>query len=249
MRKIAVFLLLIAFVPAIVQGFSFEPLSQDFTPTQSGRIRTFRVSNNQNEQIAVRLKMTTRALSPSGEELREDASADFLVFPSRVTLAPGTSQAVRVQWLGAETIESELSYRIFAEQVPVSFEDEAAAGVNINILFRYIGSVYVVPPGARADVAITEAVREYQDAELTGLRLRLENRGTAHGIVQNPVVHLVYAEEQSGLTEELEISGDQIALFSGVNLLAGSSLTEVVEIPAHWKLGTVDATINYHLLQ
>ncbi len=249
MKRFAAFVAVALAGISTLGGLSLEPLNQTFIPTQAGRIRTFRVVNTQGEQIAVRVRMLTRSVDDSGAEVRGDASGEFLVFPSTLTLPPGTGQAIRVQWLGSEEIDTELSYRIVVEQVPVDFQDQSTGGVDITVIFRYIGSVYVTPPGAKPDLVLAEAVREFNGTELTGMRLRMENRGNAHGIPDDLFIRLEYHEEQTGLTESVELGPEELPAFYGINFLAGTGRTQVVDIPSHWKLGRVEPTVRYRIIQ
>jgi fimbrial chaperone protein len=238
----------LAFVVSI-GGLSLEPLNQTFTPSQSGRIRTFRVVNTQGEQIAVRVRMLTRSVDEAGNEVRGDASGEFLVFPSTLTLPAGGSQAIRVQWLGPEEIAEEKAYRIVVEQVPVDFADEVSGGVDITIVFRYIGSVYVKPPGAKPDLVLAESVREFNETELVGMRLVMANQGTAHGIPDDLSIRLDYHEEQTGVTESIELGPEDLPAFYGHNFLAGTDRSQSVEIPSHWKLGHVEPSVRYRIVQ
>lgn len=118
MRR-AVLLLIGILVSAHAWGLSFEPLSMQFRPSGRESIRTFRVTNTQNDNIAVRVRMTTRELETTGAEVRRPADERFTVFPSSLYLAPGQTQAVRVQWRGEPQLDREHSYRIIVEQVAV----------------------------------------------------------------------------------------------------------------------------------
>jgi len=137
-----------------------EPLSMEFAPAGRESIRSFRVTNSQNDTIAVRIRLTTRELLPDGGESRTPADDSFLVFPSRLVLEPGQVQAVRVQWRGAAQLDREVAYRIIFEQVAV--EDVAGpadptGGVSVAFMYRYVGAIYVTPAAAAAEVVVAAA--------------------------------------------------------------------------------------------
>jgi P pilus assembly chaperone PapD len=138
-----------------------EPLSMEFAPAGRESIRSFRVSNSQSEMIAVRIRVTTRELLPSGEESRNPADDSFLIFPSRLVLEPGQVQAVRVQWRGSAQLAREAAYRIIFEQVPVedvAGEPDRGGGVSVAFMYRYVGAMYVTPPEATPDVVLASTV-------------------------------------------------------------------------------------------
>jgi hypothetical protein len=151
-------ILLLVLVATSAWTMNVEPLSMEFAPSGRDSIRSFRVSNSQTETIAVRIRVTTRELLPSGEESRNPADDSFLVFPSRLVLEPGQVQAVRVQWRGDAELPREAAYRIIFEQVAVEDvgggADASGGGVSVAFMYRYVGAIYVTPPGAQAEVVL-----------------------------------------------------------------------------------------------
>jgi len=230
-------------------ALSLEPLSQVFDTSVSGRIRTFRVTNTQNDRIAVRIRITTRDILPTGEEVREPADDRWLVFPQQLTLQPGANQAVRVQYTGPGGIETEEAFRIIAEQLPVDFSDGAPGTSGINMLFRYEGAVYVQPPRAEPNILLTESSRQFEEGEFRGVLLRFENRGTAHGILRGLTVRLRRLNAEGDVLNELELAGDDLPVTAGTNLLAGRILEEYLELPPAWADGTLDVEYEAEIIQ
>jgi fimbrial chaperone protein len=234
-------LLLLTAIPAVLQAFRFEPISREFAPQGAASVRTFQVTNTNQSRIAVRVRMTTRSLTPSGEEVRRDASPQFVVFPSRLVLEPDQSQTIRVQWSGPESLEQERSYRIIAEQLPVDFAEEGGDGANLKILFRYVGSVYVVPEGAAPDVRVAGTEWVEADGERR-LAVTVENQGTAHTILEGLELRL-----SSGHAEGARrvLGSEALPELSGSNLLAGASRRVLVELPDAWHNHAVEAMLSY----
>jgi fimbrial chaperone protein len=239
------------FLSTMSWGLSLEPLIQSFNPASaSGRIRTFRVTNTTDQPIAVVIRMTTRSVDENGAETREEADNDFVVFPSRVTLQPGTSQAVRVQYTGTGGQEVERAYRIIAEQIPVDFgTGTQESGGAIDMLFRYIGAVYVTPPGSRQDVVLAEAERRPLADGRAGFLLRFENRGTRHAILGNLTVTLTLSDTGGSRLDSLSFATQDLTVLGGKNVLAGNALEQTVELPESWGTGIIDVTYDVDLLQ
>jgi fimbrial chaperone protein len=200
-------------------AFRFYPIVMEFTPAGEGASRAFYADNNGEESIAIQISMMTRSMDLDGAELNEDAAELFLVYPAQMVLSPGRRQAVRVQWLGPTEPTRELSFRIVAEQLPVTFESERAAGDKIDILFRYVGAVYITPRGAEPDIIVDSAAVESYDESGPYLSITLTNAGTAHTILADLEVTAV---TQNG-TPILTLSGEELEGMVGENLLAGAS--------------------------
>lgn len=234
MKRILPFVLMVALVPTL-WGLSFEPLSQDFATSGRNSIRTFRVTNTQDQPIAVRVRMMTRDITTEGKELQEDASHLFLVFPAQLVLQPGNSQAVRVQWRGGEFQGSERAFRIVAEQMPVQTQ-ASAGGLNIKFTYRYEGSVYVAPPETREPEIVLSRIVPLPSGEGPGytLLLRFENLGGRHAIIRDPYVSLS-VDDTDGSSTTITFDKTSLDVLNGVNLLAGNVLYQSVRVPESWK--------------
>ena len=205
------------------KALSLIPISQDFKPTGREATQTFRLENETNESVAVVVKVMTREVSADGEETNVETK-DFTVFPSQVALNARQSQMVRVQWRGPSAPRKELAYRIIAEQLPVKRALEPNAHV-IQIVMRYVGSVYVVPSGVRPDitVAAARAVTDVQNRRM--LELVLRNKGRSHGLLDEPVL-TVAAGGSSRILKD-----DQLKEILGENILAESERRFLIPWP------------------
>ena len=157
LKKISLFIsTLLLTCTFCVQAFSFQPISQDYTPSGKGSNQIFRVKNDGTEKIAVKISVRPRYLEPDGTEIQGDESDLFTIYPRRIILNPNESRSVRVKWAGDAEPGSELAFRIIAEQVPVSFaEAQPIQGGQITLTYRYEGTIYIVrperPPISRLD--------------------------------------------------------------------------------------------------
>lgn len=246
---ITAFAAVIFFFPVVhSDALSLEPLSQVFDTSVDGRIRTFRVTNTQDQRISVRIRVTTRTVEPTGEERRSPADDDWLVFPRQLTLDPGVAQAVRVQYTGPAGIETERAYRIIAEQLPIDFSGGNRTS-GINVLFRYEGSIYVRPEGAEPDLVLVEASRQFEDGAFQGVRVEFQNRGTAHVIMDNMTLRLTLTDTSGNEIASEIRTEEELPVIGGTNILAGATLTEIVQLSEEWAQGILDVQYDVDLVQ
>ena len=231
-----------------LEALSLEPLSHTFSTSVAGRVRTFQVTNTQEQRISVRIRMTTRDQTVDGTEDRRPADDQWLIFPRQITLEPGASQAVRVQYTGSADVDVERAYRIIAEQLPIDFS-EGQARSGINVLFRYEGSVYVRPEGAEPDVVLAEASRRFIDGDFRGILLRFENRGRSHAILNDLTITLQLLNADGEVLDAVVLEEDQLSVVGGTNLLAGRALEQLISLPQRWQRGAFDVSYDVDLVQ
>jgi len=252
MKRIAL-LLIAMFVTAQAWGLNLEPLSMRFTPSGRDSIRTFRVTNTQEESIAVRIQMTTRELQANAEELRQPADAEFMVFPNRLFLEPGQTQAVRVQWRGPASLEREQAYRIIVEQVAVEQErptDVATSGgVSLAFMYRYVGAVYISPPNAQPNIVLNSAQTAGSNGsivEAAVLALEFENVGSGHTVVRDAEI-VIRGKSRSGEALVYELNVQDLRTLSGTNFLAGARVVQLVSLPEPMDEATLEVNHNFSL--
>jgi fimbrial chaperone protein len=134
-------LALILITPITAQAFKMVPMSVKVSPSGRGASETFVVDNNAANPIAVEMKVFIRSMTEAGEDILTESKDDFIIFPEQMVVMPGESQSVRLRWIGQEP-DKERAYRLVAEQLPLNLEEEVIDGGRINVVFRYVASVY-----------------------------------------------------------------------------------------------------------
>ena len=136
-------------------------------------------------------------------------------------IRPQSSQLVRVQYRGPQTVTREMAYRIISEQIPYSLgAQEEESGQMISFLFVYSTSAYVRPSRVVERVEASAIVNEEGKLEI-----RLENTGSVHQMLNSLKVTV------AGDGGEYTLSEEEMGSINGSNLLAGSTLRIVIDVP------------------
>lgn len=196
-------------------AFRLTPIEMEFAPSGRGATQIFRVENDRAEPAAIEMRMFARAMEIDGADRLTPADDAFVVYPGQIVLMPGESQSVRVQYMGDAAPRTELAYRLVAEQLPVDIDGNDPQGGQVRLLVRYVASVYVLPEGVRPRVSAVSARPVMEDGRRQ-LELIVENAGTSHQILQQPVLRL----EAGGQAVTLEGAG--LGALAGENVLAGT---------------------------
>ena len=239
----AVFMTVVFLTVHSMAAFTFEPISSDFSPSGKNSVRTFRLENKTEETVAVQIGIFSRRADENGADILENADDSFLVYPSRAVLRPNGFQAVRVQWRGIAAPSTELPFRIIAEQLPVDFSGGKSKGNTINIMFKYIGSIYIVPEGVKPDIRV-KSVAVVGNGEDRRLETVLENGGNAHVIIGDPVMEIFPLSDDSAKAH-VTLSGDLLNEIAGKNVLAGHRRRFSFTCPPDIPDGPLGATIRY----
>lgn len=221
-------------------AFTITPITMEFEPSGRGASRTFRLDNDSDSSVGVEIQILTRVMAQDGTEKNEPATNEFTIFPTQVVLGPKKSQNVRVSWKGAPNPEHELAYRIMAEQLPVNLTANEAQGARLNLVVRYMGTIYIVPPGAKPDVVVESVTVEKCDVADERLIVVLHNKGTAHGLLRDLKLQITSGEKT------VELAGDQLKGMANENVLAGSKRRFVIPKPEGIPAGKVDVKIDFN---
>ncbi|KAG1657074.1 putative racemase YgeA [Nymphon striatum] len=177
-----------------------------------GAKQSVRVSNESNKPIAVQFSVTTRQ-QINNKEVRKPADKDFMIYPPQTIIPANSTQRVRVEWLGAGKLPREQAYRLIAEQVYVSLDEQNQTGVKM--LMTLVGALYVQPNGTRSNLSVKSVQRQGNKLAVT-----VANSGNKHQLMRyatlvlrngGQAIHLK-GKQLSGLEAE-EITDAEIAAF------------------------------------
>lgn len=238
-RKLFFIISVMILVCTTAFAFQFEPLVQTFDVSGANATKTFTVTNDSDDIIAVVVSALVRTQDEQGNEVNSDASRYFNIQPARILIQPQSSQIVRVQYRGPRTVTRELSFRIVAEQIPYSQGRIASAGSMFNFLYVFRASAYVLPSQIQESVVVT-GLADNGDGTLA---VTLTNNGNVHQILYD--CELTLQDAQGGT---ITLTGsDALPGISGSNILAGSSWTKNIPFPQGLAAGsTYKASLDYN---
>lgn len=227
-KGIFVIILMLLFSAALF-AYQLSPLSATYDPSGAGSARVYTITNDSDSPIAIEINAFSRNIDIDGNEYTEDASAYFQIQPRRMIIRPQSSQLVRVQYRGPQTVTREMAYRIISEQIPYSVgASQQESGQMISFLFVYSTSAYVRPTRVVERVSTTAGINDEGKLEV-----RIENTGSVHQMLNSLSVTVSGNDGSSYVLSE-----EEMGTISGQNLLAGSVLRIVLDIPEELALAT-----------
>jgi fimbrial chaperone protein len=199
MRIITFFALFCPVFFAAFPSFAFrlEPMIAELFLVGDKSSQSFRIENNGKERVAIQIKMTGRLTTLEGEEKR-DPTSDFTIYPEQVSLAPNDTKTIRITYKGPTNLQEEKAYRLIATQLPVDFNEAKGTKPQLNFLFQYIASVYVLPAGVAAKMEIHQA----KVISPNQIEFQIANTGTAHRLMKGIEVHISTADNKPVALDE-----------------------------------------------
>ncbi|MBE1528884.1 fimbrial chaperone protein [Sphingopyxis sp. OAS728] len=176
-----------------VEAARVTPMTVEMTPTGRGSTARIEVTNSEDRNLPVELRMYRGDVNEAGELTLTPADEKFVVFPPQVVIAPNAQQVFRIQYLPGEPLTKSEVYYAAVTQIPVELDPTIS---RIQVVMRFNVLVNIVPEGTKAEPVVTAAkalVRETvvpPDERLPvdqqkpktvterGVEVRIENRGT-----------------------------------------------------------------------
>ncbi|MBT4445173.1 MAG: molecular chaperone [Waddliaceae bacterium] len=235
-------LCLFVFMASFCIGYAieFSPMSATFDGSGDNATQSFQVYNpSSTDKAAVRLFIGDRSIDVDGNDTFVENEEDFIIYPPQMILQPEQTQIVRVTWMGNEESSVERAYRIIAEQLPVDLKKRESDGkASIRLLMRFVGSIYVVPNDASADIVLESSYEDSSD----DMVLLFENRGTAHALLRELSLSITPHDTD---VEALHFSSEELAGISGENILAGSKRKFFLSLPDDFAKNAFDIKFSY----
>ena len=220
-RIAAAFIMLL--LPFTLMAYQLSPLNVTYDPTGAGSAKVYTIVNDSDSPIAIEVRAEQRIIDIDGNEANQDGSAYFSIQPNRMIIRPDSTQLVRVQYRGPQTVTKELSFRIISEQIPMPRgAQDAESGQMISFLFVYSTSAYVKP--SRIVESVTPSVTVTDDGKL---EVVLENTGSVHQMLNT--LSIILAGDNG---EEYVLTEEELVPLAGQNLLTDSRLRTIIDTPS-----------------
>src|SRR5690606_7654112 len=141
-----------------------SPMVSELTTTGAGSAARIEVGNIGSAALPFETLITRMEIDADGNIVETPADEDFLVFPPQGLVPVGGRRVVRVQWIGAPTIESSHAYYLWVKQLPVVTDPtvpESGGALSVQVLYTMKALIVVAPPGAQPKsevVSVTPAM-------------------------------------------------------------------------------------------
>lgn len=176
-------LLMVPAVPAL--ALLVRPILINMTTSGIRSNAQIEVVNDRNRPVTVEVRVNTLALPERGDpKLTPDNGDDFLIFPQIAQIGAGQRQVFRVRWIGNAAIPESKLFMFSTSELPVATGDQGNTAA-VQVLYAIQSVVAVAPPSAKPDIDVASVRRAKNPEGVAGVEVVFENKGAAHGFVNN----------------------------------------------------------------
>lgn len=235
--KLVLFFLLTFLYSASTFAFKFSPMSATLGAKGKETSSLFYLENDSEQPIAIQVTVAKREMDQNGNETNSAIGNEITLFPSQLIIPPNEKRSVKVSYVGKETLEKELAYRLIAEQLPIDLEKGKNKKASIKVLLRYMAALYVSTDQFESDVKLASLKK----TDGKKISFEFENNGKKHQVLAN--LHLKITDEKK--KKDISLSPEDLKGMSGENILAQSK--RIFILPAEGKLFEVDSNSKVKL--
>lgn len=230
---------MLACVPVVAEAARVSPMIVEVEPLGRGSVARIELSNPGQAQFPVEVEMFSGVISEAGELELTPADEHFLVFPAQRIVAAGSQQVFRVQYIGEPELAASEIYYMQIRQIPVNItpgQSQVQVVVNFNVLIN------VVPDGASPE-PVVESIRPAVRADVTGIEVRLSNRGTRYFTASSQPWQ-VSGKAEDGTMVDVLLPPEELSKLIGVGVVAPGR-ARIFFIPTEKPLveGTIQANM------
>lgn len=224
-------------------SMTVQPVILDLEIGGRGMSQVVKVENTFDVPLPVEMRIESLRIDDSGVHGTGEDPGDLLVFPPQALIAPGQSQAFRVQYVGDPNIANSRHYYVTAAQLPVKLPESKSA---IQILYNFQILVSVAPQGAQPDLKVTQAeVGTDPDGKPVPI-LTINNNARTYGYLSAGRLRIIESDASGNEIFRVLMSSAQIEQSIGLGLVAaGQSRKIVIPVKLPAQTGHVEAQFTH----
>lgn len=229
-------------VAAPLLAINVQPVIIDMLSSGRRASSVVTLQNTFSETVPIEvIARPVRVIDGQLQEIEDEEAENILVFPAQATVAPGASQAFRIQWVGDPRPTSSEHYYVTVAQLPVALAPDQNA---IQVLHRFRVLVNVAAPDARP--ALNVARTEVQGLE--GGRPRpvvtVTNSGDGYGYVGHHRMTIVQRDANGQEIFRQTYQPEQIQQAMGMGVVPAGQ-TRI--LPIGVELPSAEGTVSIEL--
>jgi fimbrial chaperone protein len=234
--------LTLAAAPRVASAMTVQPVVLDLKPSGHQISSTVTVQNSFTTPLPVELTVQSLDFDENGVRQTGKDPGDLLIFPSQTLIAPGQTQAFRIQWVGDPVLDKSRHYYVTVAQLPVQLP-EGQSAIQILYNFQVLVNVAASTGGPSITVQASAIVKNEKGEPVP--RVTVQNAGNSYGYLSRVRIRITYVDASGKETFRKVMSPEDIQQQVGFGLI-GPDATRKVTLPV--VLPGADGVVKVELL-
>jgi len=208
----AVTALIVALDATVVHAMTVSPVSIDLTTSGKRNSQVVTIENKYTTPITLEILTQETVYTDEGVKGTGTQTEDLLVFPPQAQIAPGGTQAVRIQYVGEPNIAKSKHYFVTVAQLPVKMP-EGESGVQLLYNFQIVAGVAM--SGTKSNIQVTSAESYMGNDNKPYLMLVLKNDANTYGYLSNGSLRIAQKNTAGQEIDRQSLNTDPVAPENG----------------------------------
>ena len=205
-----------ALVATVVHAMTVSPVVIDLT-TSGGRMsQVITIENKYAKPVILEMLAQETEYTDEGVKGTGKPTEDLLMFPPQAQIAPGGTQAIRIQYVGDPDLAKSRHYFVTVAQLPVKMP-EGQSGVQLLYNFQIVTGVAMA--GKRPNISISSAESYIGGDGQPRVTLVLKNDADTYGYLSNGSLRIVQKNAAGKEIFQKSMTADQISQDIGYGLV------------------------------
>ena len=210
-----------AMVATVVHAMTVSPVVVDLTTSGQRMSQVITIENKYAKPVILEMLSQEAEYTDDGVRGVGKPTEDLLMFPPQVQIAPGGSQAIRIQYVGDPELAKSKHYFVTVAQLPVKMPD-GQSGVQLLYNFQIVTGVAMA--GKRANIKVVSAESYMGEDGKPRLLLVLNNETDTYGYLSGGSLRIAQKNAAGQETFKKNLNSDQISQEIGFGLVGAGQI-------------------------
>jgi fimbrial chaperone protein len=205
-----------AVVATVAYAMTVSPVIVDLTTSGQRVSQVVTIENKYSKPVILEMLSQEAEYTDDGVKGTGKATDDLLMFPPQAQIAPGGTQAIRIQYVGDPELAKSKHYFVTVAQLPVKLP-EGESGVQLLYNFQIVTGVSM--PGKRPNISVSSAESYMGGDGKPRVLLVLKNDADTYGYLSSGSLRIVQKNAAGQEVFKKSMNADQISQEIGYGLI------------------------------
>jgi fimbrial chaperone protein len=203
-------------VATVVHAMTVSPVVVDLTTTGGRMSQIITIENKYAKPVILEMLSQEAEYTDEGVKGTGKQTDDLVMFPPQAQIAPGGTQAIRIQYVGDPDLAKSKHYFVTVAQLPVKMP-EGQSGVQLLYNFQIVTGVAM--SGKRPNITVAGAESYMGGDGKPRLTLILKNDADTYGYLSNGSLRITQKDAGGKEVFKKSMTPDQISQDIGYGLV------------------------------